>query len=250
MRTPSSSSAALVDALRVLTAFGMSAQEAAMIGMGRFPIGAEAFYRDDFGEYRSGPPVHGHQGNDIWAAFDAPIRAPANGIVRFEDSGLGGKGAFVTEPDGTYYYLAHLNGFAPGLSSGDSVRTGQLIGFNGDSGNARGGPPHVHFEIHPRGGAAVNPKPILDQWLNDALAGIPALVAPYLQGGSSGNRPITAVGIVRHFDGGGGLLTGPSRSEPRAGRVASEAARSQRDADSVLSPLTPEVLRQHAPPGL
>ncbi|MCA1671664.1 MAG: M23 family metallopeptidase, partial [Actinobacteria bacterium] len=224
-------------------------------GMGRFPIGGEAYYRDDFGEFRSGPPVHGHQGNDIWAAFDAPIRAPADGVVRFEDSGLGGKGAFVTEPDGTYYYLAHLNGFAPELSSGDTVRTGQLIGFNGDSGNARGGPPHVHFEIHPRGGAAVNPKPILDQWLKDALAGVSALVTPYLQGGVSassgggGTRPLTAVGMVRHFDGGGGLLTSPSRPAPPAPR-SGDQAKAQRASDALVSPLTPAVLREHAPPGL
>ena len=86
----------------------------------------------------------------MFAAFDTPVRAPVDGIVRFEDAGLGGKGAFVTAPDGTYYYMAHLNGFNRDLASGAAVKQGQVVGYNGDSGNAQGGAPHVHFEVHPR----------------------------------------------------------------------------------------------------
>ncbi len=177
-----------------------------MRGMGRFPVAGEAYFRDDFLEFRAGPPAHGHQGTDIWAGFDAPVRSPADGVIRFEEGGLGGLAAYVTEPDGTFYYLAHLNGYAPGLRSGMPVTTGQLIAYNGDSGNAKGGPPHVHFEIHPGGGGAVNPKPILDRWLADALAAARGLVASYLPT-SAGGRPVTAVGMARHFDG-GLLMTG------------------------------------------
>jgi hypothetical protein len=243
-RTPGSNNAALLDALRALEAFGVSFQDAVMMGSGRFPIGAQAYYRDDFGEPRSGPPPHPHAGNDIWAEFDAPLRSPADGVIRFEDSGLGGKGAFVTEADGTYYYLAHLNAFAPGLSNGDRVRVGQLIGFNGDSGNARGGPPHVHFEIHPKGGAAVNPKPILDRWLAEALAAVPDLVAPYRQTTAvAGTRPLTAVGLARYFD--RGLMAGPSRSGGTRGSDDSEDAplASRVVADALVAPLSPPVLR-------
>ena len=53
---------------------------------------------------------------------------------------------------------------------GTSVAQGQIVGFVGDSGNARGGPAHCHFEIHPRGGAAIDPKPILDRWTKEATA--------------------------------------------------------------------------------
>lgn len=241
VRTPASSTSALVDALRALQDSGLSDRDAAMLGMGRFPIGGEAFYRDDFGDYRAGPPVHSHQGTDIFAAFDVPVRSPADGVIRFEEGGLGGNAVFVTEPDGTYYYLAHLNGFAPGLASGSQVKVGQLIGFNGDSGNARGGPPHVHFEIHPGGGAAVNPKPILDKWMGDALANVPALIAPYLGGGST-SRSLTAVGIVRHFD--GGLLSGPARDAEESAKVAQEIE-AQVVADAIVTPLTPAVLREN-----
>ena len=235
-RTPANSSLALVDALRTLQALGLTLDEALMAGMGRFPVAGEAFFRDDFGDYRAGPPVHAHQGNDIWAAFDTPVRSPADGVVQYAEEAVGGKAAYVTEPDGTWYYLAHLSRFAPGVRSGGVVHQGQLIGFNGDTGNARGGPPHVHFEIHPRGGAAVNPKPFLDRWLADALAAVPALLAPYRQ---IGIRPLAAVGLARHFD--HGLLAGPPAApeDPTA-----DAAAARMVADALVGPLTPRVLRE------
>jgi hypothetical protein len=241
-KTPANSTLTLLDALRALEAFGFSREEAVQMGFGRFPVGGEAYFRDDFGEPRSGPPPHPHAGNDIFAEFDTPVRAPADGTVRYEDAGLGGKAAIVTEPDGTYYYMAHLSGFAPGVASGDKVRTGQVVGFNGDSGNARGGAPHVHFEIHPGGGAAVNPKPTLDRWLEEALAAVPTLVAPFQH---SITRPSNAVGLSRHFDQ-GSLLESPPRSDAPAGTDATGgggAVASQFTADALVAPLTPPILR-------
>ena len=243
VRTPANSTRELLAALQPLRDIGFSAEEVAYRGMGRFPIAGEAFFRDDFGEFRAGPPVHPHQGTDIWAAFDVPVRSPADGVVRFEDAGLGGKAAYVTEADGTFYYLAHLSGFASDLANGDLVRVGDIIGYNGDSGNAVGGPPHVHFEIHPWGGAAVNPKPFLDKWLLDALAAVPALLKPYLPGGG-GSRPLTALSLARHFD--GGLLTGPDRAED--GVTDAESAAAQELAGALVTPLTPVVMRNEASP--
>ena len=130
--------------------------------MGQFPLLGMANWTDDWLDHRSGLPVHQHQGNDVFAVFDAPVRAVVDDIVRFEVGGLGGNALYLTAPDGTYYYMAHLNGFNRDLANGAAVKQGQIIGYNGDSGNAKGGAPHVHFEIHPRGGAAVDPKPTLD----------------------------------------------------------------------------------------
>jgi murein DD-endopeptidase MepM/ murein hydrolase activator NlpD len=159
--------------LDVVRAYAGSAHipldQAMVLGLGHLPVAGPAHWTHDWLLPRRGPPVHLHQGTDIWAAMDTPIRAPYAGRVRYEDGGLGGLAAYVTVADGTYYYLAHMAGTAPGLASGATVAQGQIVGFVGDSGNARGGPSHLHFEIHPRGGAAVDPKPILDRWVNEAM---------------------------------------------------------------------------------
>jgi hypothetical protein len=197
IRSGASSTAALLDALRPLTALGFSEQEAFMTGMGRFPVGGLATWSDDFHDPRYNPTPHLHQGNDIWTAFDTPVRSPADGVVSFTDEVVGGKSAYVTTPDGTYYYMTHLDGFPTDLSSGMSVAQGRLVGYAGATGNAAGGPPHVHFEIHPGGGGAVNPKPILDQWVADALT---AARTQVVEKRDANPRVLLATGELRRFD--------------------------------------------------
>jgi hypothetical protein len=169
-RTAPNDNARLLDVVR---AYASSAhvplEQALVLGLGHFPVAGPAHWVHDWLQPRRGPPVHLHQGTDVWAAMGTPIRAPYAGRVRYEDAGLGGLAAYVTAADGTYYYLAHMAGTAPGLASGAIVTQGQVVGFVGDSGNARGGPAHLHFEVHPRGGAAVDPKPILDRWVKEAI---------------------------------------------------------------------------------
>ena len=237
-RTAANSTAALIEALRPLQNLGMTPQEALALGFGRFPLLGLANWNDDWLDYRAGPPVHAHQGTDVFAAFDTPVRSPVDGIVRFEDAGLGGKGAFVTAPDGTYYYMAHLNSFHADLASGATVKEGQIVGYNGDSGNAKGGAPHVHFEVHPGGGAAVNPKPFLDIWLRQAMDNVPGLLASF--------QPTPAAGATESIDGGlpqilmtTGLtrrFSAPSLPAPHRERPAEDFNR------AVLGPLTPPVL--------
>jgi murein DD-endopeptidase MepM/ murein hydrolase activator NlpD len=237
-RSGASSTSALVEALKPLQNVGMTLPEALALGMGQFPLLGVANWTDDWLDPRAGPPPHQHQGNDLFAAFDTPVRAPVDGVVRFEDAGLGGKGAFVTAPDGTYYYMAHLNGFNTSLANGAAVKQGQIVGYNGDSGNAKGGAPHVHFEIHPRGGAAVNPKPILDAWVADALARAPDLLASYqpkvtdgAADAADGGVPqiLVATGLTRRF-------SAPSLPSPGRERTVYDFNH------AVLAPLTPTVL--------
>ncbi len=196
VRTGASSTSALLDSLRTLESLGFDPAEAAKVGFGQLPVAGFANWRDDFYDPRAGPPPHLHQGNDIFAAFDTPARAPVDGVVSFSDGGLGGKGINLTGVDGNLYYFAHMNSFAA-IPSGSAVKQGDVIGFVGDSGNASGGAPHIHFEIRPGGGAAVNPKPILDKWLTDAQARVNELIATFQ---AENPRVLIATGQTRRFD--------------------------------------------------
>ncbi len=196
-RSGSNSSGPLLDALKTLETLGYSHDEAIKVGFGHFPVAGLASFTDDFGDFRAGPPVHSHQGDDMFAAFNTPVRAPFDGVVRFGEDPLGGLAFYLTQPDGTYYYGCHLNAYAPDVPSGSTVTQGRILGLVGDTGDAKGGSPHLHFEVHPAGGAAINPKPILDAWLTEALTGVPKLV-----GATVVDQPavIQATGLTRRFD--------------------------------------------------
>jgi murein DD-endopeptidase MepM/ murein hydrolase activator NlpD/plastocyanin len=174
VRTGASTTQPLLDAL---AAHGLEGEEAIAKGFGRFPVGGLATYVHDWWFPRYGPGWRLHQGTDIFAARGTPVRAPAAGTVRISDGGLGGLSVHVDEADGTYWYLTHLDGIAPGLTEGMAVVPGQTVGFVGSSGNARGGPPHLHLQLHPGGGSPVDPKPVLDQMLAEAIAAVPDLAA-------------------------------------------------------------------------
>ncbi len=109
--------------------------------------------------------VHTHQGTDIFGARGSPVHAVQRGVILKKGTGvLGGNKLWLKSAvDGTEYYYAHLDAFVEGVDNGTVVEAGQIIGFLGDTGNARGTPPHVHFEIHPDNGSRVaNPFPTLD----------------------------------------------------------------------------------------
>ncbi|HMC51893.1 MAG TPA: M23 family metallopeptidase, partial [Acidimicrobiales bacterium] len=183
--------------------------------MGRFPVAGYAWYSDDWLEPRVGPPFHLHQGNDVFADCGLPVRSPLDGVLRLTNDPLGGASAYVTQADATYVYMAHLSAYVAGEVNGQTVRTGQVVGFVGNTGDAQGGACHVHFELHPLGGAAVDPKPSLDQWINDALAAVPRLVALY--GGAQRSRPQApiATGLTPRFIGAPATEAEPARP-PRA----------------------------------
>lgn len=194
----------LIDALKALTDLGVPMDEAMRVGMGRFPVAGRTKFIDDWWFPRFGPGWRLHEGTDLFAERGTPLRSPATGAVRFGDGGLGGITVYVTQSDGTYFYLAHLERRAEGLTDGQQVVVGDIVGYVGSSGNAAGSSPHVHLEVHPavkivtvgkgkkavtkavpapvRPGTvlpAINPKPLLDLYLQEAMAQLPAIVASY-----------------------------------------------------------------------
>jgi peptidoglycan LD-endopeptidase LytH len=114
-------------------------------------------YVDSWGAPRSGG--RSHQGTDVMAPHGARVFAFVNGVVSREStSSNGGIQLYLQGDNGVEYFYAHLSGYA--VSTGARVRAGQLIAYNGQTGNAQYTAPHVHFEVHMSGGA-VNPYPHL-----------------------------------------------------------------------------------------
>jgi hypothetical protein len=141
-----------------------------------FPVAGAVTYTDDFGETR---PGGAHQGNDLMAAKKTPVVAVEPGKVKFwTTSAAAGCMLYLYGDSGTTYMYIHLNNdltmrndnngkcvpgvsYARGLKDGAKVQAGQLVGYVGDSGDANGIASHLHFEVHPNGGAAVSPYPYL-----------------------------------------------------------------------------------------
>jgi peptidoglycan LD-endopeptidase LytH len=115
-------------------------------------------YVDSWGAARSGG--RSHQGTDVMAPHGARVFAFVSGVVGRESTSTnGGIQLYLQGDNGVEYFYAHLSGYA--VSTGTRVRAGQLIAYNGQTGNARYTAPHVHFEVHPGGGSPVNPYPHL-----------------------------------------------------------------------------------------
>ena len=102
-----------------------------------------------------------HHGVDIFAKRGTPVVASTQGVVAaVRDSGLGGRQVWVIGPAGQRHYYAHLQDWAPGLAYGRIVQAGDVLGFVGDSGNARGTPPHLHYGIY-GGDGPFDPLPLM-----------------------------------------------------------------------------------------
>jgi hypothetical protein len=142
-----------------------------------FPVIGPAQYIDDFGDARW---QGRHEGNDIMSVRRALAVAAEAGTVEFDHSshGAGGCMLYLHGRSGTKYVYVHLNNdltgkndnrgrcvpgtaFPKGLKSGAKVEAGQPVGYVGNSGDAEGANPHLHFEVHPNGGGATNPYPYL-----------------------------------------------------------------------------------------
>lgn len=126
-----------------------------------FPVQGKCYYGDTWNYARSGGRLH--LGVDIITTQGKLIYAVADGTITkvYTDypGSLAGNGVRLTMADGTYFFYAHMVAVADGIEVGTKVKAGQIVGQIGSTGNS--GTPHLHFEVHPQGGAAVNPYPIV-----------------------------------------------------------------------------------------
>ena len=126
-----------------------------------FPVSTTCAFSSTFGAPRSGG--RRHEGVDIMVGTGTPIYAVMNGKITKKQlnfvGSLGGNALWLTAADGTYFFYAHMSAFASGIEAGSVVTAGTLIGYVGATGNAS--VPHLHFEVHPLGGAAVDPYPLV-----------------------------------------------------------------------------------------
>ena len=101
-----------------------------------------------------------HEGIDIFARRGTPVVSPVTGIVtHVGQDRLGGNVVRVLGPGRQMHYFAHLDRFA-GLERWQVVEAGEVLGYVGNTGNARGASPHLHYGIYSASGA-INPYPLL-----------------------------------------------------------------------------------------
>lgn len=126
--------------------------------MATFPVPGGK-YTDDWGAPRA--DTGSHKGNDIFAPKNTPIRAIEGGTIsKIGWNSLGGWRLWI---NGKWYY-AHLDHYAKGMKVGTVIREGQIIGYVGNTGDAKGTPFHLHLGYDPGGNHGSNwqnPFPLL-----------------------------------------------------------------------------------------
>jgi murein DD-endopeptidase MepM/ murein hydrolase activator NlpD len=123
------------------------------------PVQGPVAFSHSFGAPRSGG--RRHQGVDMMSPRGTPTVAPVSGTVTFRGNGLGGLAWHLNGDDGNYYYGAHLEAYS---QNSGHVAAGTVLGFVGNTGDAAGGATHLHFEIHPHHGGAIDPYPTLARY--------------------------------------------------------------------------------------
>jgi murein DD-endopeptidase MepM/ murein hydrolase activator NlpD len=136
-----------------------------------FPAYGPTSFGDTFGAPRADVEGGWHHGEDIVAPLGTPLLAVADGTVFSVGwTDVGGWRLWLRDDAGNEFYYAHLSAYSPLAVDGTRVKAGDVLGFMGRTGDAEGGPYHLHFEIHPvsllsRGyGGVVAPYPFLIAW--------------------------------------------------------------------------------------
>jgi peptidoglycan hydrolase-like protein with peptidoglycan-binding domain len=142
-------------------ASGVANPNSGVVTLDRFPVQGPCFFGDTWHAPRGGGRQH--EGVDVIADEGKLLYAVVDGEITKQywdhPGALAGNGLRVEQPNGTYFIYLHLSDFAPGIEVGTKVKAGDVIGFIGNTGSSSTA--HLHFEIHPNGGSAINPYPYI-----------------------------------------------------------------------------------------
>ncbi len=153
--------AATAGALGLTAGAPPAAAPAVTVQLEAKPVQGPCFYGDTWNAARGNGRVHlgvdigAKEGNAVYAAISGTVSQ----VYSEASDALAGNGLKIRRPDGTYIFYAHLLNLAPEIAVGAQVGAGQVVGALGKTGNA--GVPHLHIEVHPLGGAAINPYPVV-----------------------------------------------------------------------------------------
>ena len=199
-----------------------------------FPVAGGAHYGHDFGTFQADTGFHA--GSDLFAPAGTPVVAVQSGVLHNVGwSRLGGWRLWLEDSDGNWFYYAHLSAYSPISIDGAHVIAGDVLGFVGNTGDAVGGPAHLHFEIHPAGKWAVPPYGYLQAWQGhrNPFAAIPTVLpepptatsqlASTDISAASGldTQAVLALAVGRRLDGGFIALGAPA---PTAAELLAPAA--------------------------
>jgi len=143
------------------TAIALGVVAAPAIQLAAFPVQGPCSFENTWHAPRGGGRLHlgvdiiAKEGNLIYAVADGTITK----VYSTATDKLAGNGVRLTTADGTYFFYGHFKSVAEGISVGTKVKAGQVIGYNGKTGGTN--TPHLHFEVHPQGGEAIDPTAIV-----------------------------------------------------------------------------------------
>lgn len=216
-RSPPRNTNLLFERLQPAVDKGVPIENALLSVVSPFPIAGKTNFSHDWGFPRYTPTPHLHQGTDLFADFGVPVvSSEAGKVIQKGATGAGGISVWLRGDSGMGYYYAHMQSWARDLQVGQRIEKGYVIGFVGNSGNAAGGPPHIHFEMHPGGGPgtpARDPKPFLDDALRQAEEQAAVFVNVNMSGipNTAGRTRLPGIIVTKEVD---KLLQNTSISSP------------------------------------